>query len=210
MQLKAIAAVSIIALVAGAPRLQAADPPNFDFLGYCIVPTSQGGTLTARSVLTNGNTVPTPIALDFNNNQYTMVLTATLTVVGPPSQYSPATVQLYEDPISGGTNADYANPATFTDGTLILSGVIDGNLTRNRFTTTLGNYIGKIDFTGGTRLGDLQTTQDWPIGGGWSRNASVTPPIPPGYNEQWDGKIDNAPVAVEQRSWGAVKEFYRP
>lgn len=212
MRMKVLAALIASAALVVAPSTWAADPPNFDFLGYCIVPTSVGGTLTVRTTLQNGNTIPTPIGLDFNNNQYTLVMTATLASIEspppnpPPYQFSPATVQVYEDPISSGTTAAYASPGTFTDGTLILSGVIDGNLTRNRFSSNLGNYIGRIDFTGGTRLGDLSTTQDWPIGGGWSRTVSG---IPTGYHEQWDGKIDNAPVAVEPKAWGTIKSLYQ-
>ena len=201
----ALAALAALAILAAAPGAQAVDPPNFDFYGYAIVPTTAGGTLVMRSVLTNNGVVPTPIGLDFTLNQYTLVATATLLVVGPPSQYSPASVQMWEDPISGGTPADYAVPATFTNGTMILSGSFDGNLTRNRFTTTLGSFIGKVDFAGGSRLPDLSTPQDWPFGGAWKRGISG---IPSGYNDNWDGKIDLSPVAVEPRTWGAIKQMY--
>jgi len=199
-----IAATTLTALVVATGAW--ADPPNFDFNGYAIVPTTAGGTLILRSVLTNNGVVPTPIALDFTQFQYTLLVTATLSVVGPPSQYSPASIEMFEDPIAGGTAADYAAPGTFTDGTLILAGVFDGNLTRNRFTPTLGSFIGLVDFTAGTRLGDLGTPQDWPFGGAWSRSISG---IPTGYDENWDGKIDLATVAVEPSSWEAVKEMYR-
>ena len=201
----ALAALAALAILAAAPGAQAVDPPNFDFYGYAIVPTTAGGTLVLRSVLTNNGVVPTPIGLDFTLNQYTLVATATLLVVGPPSQYSPATVQMWEDPIASGTAANYAVAASFTDGLMILSGSFDGNLTRNRFTTTLGNFIGKVDFAGGSRLGDLSTPQDWPFGGAWKRGISG---IPSGYNDNWDGKIDLSPVAVEPRTWGAVKEMF--
>jgi hypothetical protein len=207
MRMKVLAAVMALVALGIAPGAQAADPANFDFNGYAIVPTTIGGTLTMRSVLTNNGVVPTPILLDFVNNQYTLVVVGTLaSAAGIAQYYSPATVQMYEDAKVGGTAANYAVPATFTDGTLILSGVFDGNLVRNRFTTTLGNFSGGVNFTGGTRLGDLLTPNGWPLGGAWSRSVSG---IPSGYNENWDGKIDLAPVAVEPQKWGGVKEFYR-
>jgi len=208
MRLRAFAAsVAAATLVAGAQFASASDPPNFDFNGYAIVPTTIGGAFTLRSVLTNNGVVPTPIALDFVNNQYTLVVTATLASTAPFHQYySPATIQIWEDPIGGGTAADYGTPGTFTDGTLILSGTFDGNLDRTGFIATLGSFLGRVDFTAGTRLGDLATTQDWPFGGGWSRSVSG---IPSGYDENWDGKIDLAPVAVNQETWGGVKEQYK-
>lgn len=207
MRLKALTtAVACLGLLFGA-QVMAADPPNFDFYGFAVVPGSVGGALEVRSVLTNNGVVPTPIGLDFTTKQYTLVLSGTLaSVVGIASNYSGATVAIYEDAIGGGTPADYANAATFTDGTLILSGAFDGNLIRNRFTANLGNFTGKIDFSGGSRLGDLSTPQDWPLGGGWSRSATT---IPAGYQENWDGKIDLGTVAIETRSWEGLKQLYR-
>jgi hypothetical protein len=205
MARKAIAA-TLTAAVLCAGAAGAGDPPNFDFNGYADVPAGVGGTLTVRSVLTNNGEVPTPITLDFATNQYTLVVVATMSSSGSPQLYSPATIQIYEDPIGGGTAADYGTPSTFTDGTLILGGAFDGALRRSTFTATLGSFTGKVDFSSGTRLGDLATPQDWPFGGGWSRSVSG---IPSGYEENWDGKIDLAPVAVEPRIWQDVKSLYR-
>lgn len=208
MRLKVIAATMALAVLVSAPTTWAVDPANFDFNGYAIVPTTVGGTLTMRSVLTNNGVVPTPITLDFVNNQYTLVIIGTLTnALLTPQYYSPATIEIWEDPIAGGTAANYATAATFTDGTLILSGAFDGNLTRNRFSSTIGSFIGQVDFTGGSRLGDLVTPQDWPCGGAWSRSVTT---IPAGYHEQWDGKIDLATVAVEEDTWGGVKQIFKP
>jgi len=206
MRSRVLAATMALAVLAAIPAAQA-DPPNFDFNGYAIVPTTVGGAFTLRSVLTNNGVVPTPIPLDFANNQYTLVVTATYaSASGIHKYFSPASIEIWEDPIAGGTAADYGSPGTFTDGTLILSGTFDGNLDRSGFTTSLGSFLGKIDFTGGSRLGDLATTQGWPFGGAWSRTVSG---IPTGYDENWDGKIDLAPVAVNQDSWGGVKQIYK-
>ena len=207
MRLKVLAAVMALVALGMTPGAQAADPPNFDFNGYAIVPTTVGGTLTMRSVLTNNGVVPTPIVLDFVNYQYTLVIVGTLaSAAGIAQNYSPATIEIWSDLKLGGTAADYATPATFTDGTLILAGAFDGNLIRNRFTPTLGNYTGQVNFSSGSRLGDLVTPNGWPLGGGWSRTISG---IPSGYQENWDGKIDLAPVAVEPQMWGGMKGLYR-
>jgi hypothetical protein len=205
MRMRFCAALMALAVCTATTSVFATDPPNFDFNGYAIIPAGVGGTLTVRSVLTNNGVVPTPIPLDFTTQQHTVVVSGTLGS-GTPQPYT-ATVQLYSDAISGGTAANYATPSTFTDGTLILSGVFDGTLLRYTFSSTLGSYIGKVDWTGGTRLGELSTTQDWPFGGGWSRRSGLG--IPPGYNENWDGKIDFNAVGVEQIQWGGIKALYR-
>jgi len=207
MRLKVLASALALGALAVSPVAYAADPPNFDFYGFAIVSDVLNSPLTVRSVLTNNGVVPTPIVLDFTTKQYTLVMTGTLSsIVGIARNYPAATCAIYEDAIGGGTAADYANPATFTDGTLILNGAFDGNLVRNRFSATLGNFIGKVDFSGGTRLADLVSPQDWPCGGGWSRSVSG---IPAGYQENWDGKIDLSPVAVEEKTWNGVKQLYR-
>jgi hypothetical protein len=203
MKLKVLA--TSVALVATLGSAAQADPPNFDFYGHAIIPTVVGGTLTLRSIMTNNGVVPTPIPLDFTNNQYTVVVSGTLASISGTKQfYNPATISIYEDAIGGGTAADYGTPATFTDGTLILGGSFDGNLERQRFTTTLGNFIGKVDFSSGSRLGDLTTPQDWPFWGGWSRSGTLEP----GYHEKWDGEVEHTPVAVEDRTWGSVKHLF--
>lgn len=208
MKLRAFAAsVAAATLVAGAHVASAVDPPNFDFNGYAIVPTTIGGALTMRSVLTNNGVVPTPIPLDFVNNQYTLVVTGTLaSISGIHQYYSPASIEIWEDAIAGGTAADYGSPGTFIDGTKILSGSFAGNLDRSGFTLTLGSFLGTINFTGGTRLGEMSPPNGWPFGGGWSRSVSG---IPNGYDENWDGKIDLTSVAVDTETWEHVKGLYR-
>jgi hypothetical protein len=181
-----------------------ADPPNFDFNGYT---NGIGSTLQLASVLTNNGVVPTPVPLDFANNQYTLVVSATFDhTSGNAQRYGNATVQIWADPIGSGTAASYATPATFTDGTLILGGSFDGFLIRNTFIATLGNFVGRVDWQAGSAVGLLPTPQDWPFGGGWSRTISG---IPAGYVENWDGLIDLATVGVEPGSWGKVKNLFR-
>jgi len=67
-------------------------------------------------------TVVPPIPLDFVNFDYTIVVTdLVLDTDGMVQYYSNGAIVLYEDNMAV---ADYANLATFTDGTAILTGVI--------------------------------------------------------------------------------------
>lgn len=202
-----IAALMVLAALTGFTSAQAQETPNFDFFGHVVsVPTTMGGTLEMFSVLTNNGVVPTPIAMTWSGRQHTLVLRATLAGAAGFSQfYATGTVAIWTD-VGPSTAADYANNATLEDGTAILTGVLAGTLTRNKFMPSLGNFVGDIDWTGGSRLGELGTnTTGWPIGGSISMSS-----LPSGYEETWDGKSD-APVgvAVEQSTWGAVKGLYR-
>jgi len=208
MKLLGIACTIGLCLMFTVPGSFAADPPNFDFLGHVAsVPTQPGGTLQLLSVINNNGVIPTPIPLDFTSTEHTLVIEATLlSQSGNVQLYSPGTVRLYSD--SGPATAhDFANPSTFSDGTLILSGSFSGNLTRQLFTTSLGSTVGNISWSGGSRLGELgSNTSGWALGGGLSRGAT----LPSGYVETWDGKIDQATVAVNTSTWGAMKQLYRP
>ena len=205
MHLRALAATMAGAALLLGTQAMAADPPNFDFNGYAQVASAVGQPLVVRTLLTNNGVVPTPIPLDFVNFEHTLVIQGTLTsVVGIAQHHAGALIAIYSDARVGGTAASYASPATFTDGTLILSGTFD-DLIRTTFTPNLGNFSGDVTFSGGTRLGEMSPVDGWPCGGGWSR--SVTG-IPAGYQENWDGKIDLSTVAVEPRSWGSVKQLF--
>ncbi|MFQ5601067.1 MAG: hypothetical protein ACE5G2_11010 [Candidatus Krumholzibacteriia bacterium] len=204
-----ITALMALAALMGSSSVHAQDPPNFDFLGFVpTVPSQIGGTFVLYSDMTNGGVVPTPIPMNFIGEQHTVVINGTLSaLVGPFSQhYSPVTVEIWTD-VGPSTPTDFANPSTFTDGTLILSGVIDGVLTRNMFPLGTGNIVGQLDWTGGTRLAELgANTLGWAVGGVVTENSGN---IPAGYVEMWDPLIDQPVVAVDDDTWGAVKELYR-
>jgi len=208
MKVKSCAAsLLLVAMVAAIPTTSALaqDPANFDWNGYAIIPGSVGGTLTLRSVLTNNGVIPTPIPTDFTTTEYTLVAGATLSLNAQPQQYTGGTVSMYADSKSSGTAANYAAPSTFTDGTLILSGVFDGLLLRHNY-VVLGDYIGYFNWTGGSRLGEVANPLHWSFWGDWFRRGG----IPSGYQDQWDGACDPpAPLAVDPSTWGAVKELYR-
>jgi hypothetical protein len=129
--------------------------------------------------------------------------------------YGPGTITIYEDPISGGTTADYGvdppsatAPSTFTDGTPILI----GTLTNFQFVVDQSNGTGSFDgvftVTGGTQLGNFPLNQR----AGWTFSGSTGNAlnIPHGYAHQCDGQTFlNNPVGVKKVSWGHLKAGYR-
>ena len=150
-------------------------------------PIGVGGDLTAYLPVDEAGVIDTPIPLDFDNFDYTIVVTGlTLDVVnGNAQDYLPGSIVMYED---AATPADYGNPSTFTDGIAILSGSLY-SFTRQMFTSTLGSGQGDVDWTGGTRLGE------WPrptsrAGPSSSASARARTVIDPGYDENWDGKVE--------------------
>ncbi len=183
----------------------------FDFLGQTVVPDDIGGFLNMDSVIRDPAPGTTPIPLDFANFEFTLVVT-NLNLVsgdgspGDPQQYVNGTLVIYED---NTTAADFANPATFSDGTAILVGTIN-TLNRTMYTATLGSAAGWVDWNGGTRLDDIAPGDQlgWPFLTGISARAEN---VEPGYNEEWDGKCEpeDPIVDVTPMSWGSVKALLR-
>jgi len=99
-------------------------------------------------------------------------------------------------------------PATFTDGTLLLSGVFTQFATLF-FGGQTGTVTSTINWTGGSKLTDLQGLG---IANGWHWNGffNVTAPVPPGYFLLYGGKLEHdVPVAVEASTWGSIKSLMR-
>lgn len=177
----------------------------FDFDAQAILPAMPGGTAEAYGVVLDG--VATPLPLDFANYQYTIVVTGlVLDSAGATSAFSGGAVAIYRDDM---TAADWNAPATFTDGTAILTGTLT-TLQHAMLTATLGTASGYVDWTGGTRLDELAPAAQagWPFLTGVSRAASQ---VAPGYTEKWDGKVEPTEdvVATELQSWSGVKALYR-
>jgi hypothetical protein len=147
--------------------------------------------------------------------QYTAVLTAQIqSYVGGMAQvvtWHPGTVVIYEDnPGGGGTAANYASTATFTDGTLILSGAVQNMVGQrlNVFGLPWG-ITGVMVFTGGSGLGSVNSQ----CTGGLVMNDFINFQIgvpPTGYKEFYDGKWECPDVtSTEVQTWGRVKGLYR-
>ncbi len=199
-----VLALLLMAVPASAQQL-------FDFLGQTVVPGAVGGLLNMDSVMRDPAPGTTPIPLDFANYEYTLVVTNLVLDSGDgsiatPQNYSNGTLVIYED---NTTAADYANPATFSDGTAILIGVIT-TLNRTMYTATLGSAAGWVDWTGGTRLDDIAPVDQlgWPFLTGISARVDN---VEPGYDEEWDGKCEpEEPIVdIEGMSWGSVKALLR-
>lgn len=127
------------------------------------------------------------------------------------ADFNVASVSIYED---AGTPADYANLSTFTDGTLILSGVVQ-NMIGEHVVFWSGSTLisfpwtvtGVVVMTGGSGL-------DPQCAGGLVMNDFInfafgTPPT--GYEEAYDieWKCAEPSTSVEASSWGRVKGLYR-
>jgi hypothetical protein len=161
------------------------------------------------STLSDGSpAVVPPFGMDFANFQYTLVVTELeLVVDGSQQSYTDGLIAIYED---NGSAADYGNLATFTDGTPILTGVVN---TLTRTVTALPfppftavSVSGSVDWTGGTRLDDFAPVDqlDWAFLAGGNTDAAD---IEPGFDEQWDGKVEpkEPVVGAEPHSLGDLK-----
>jgi hypothetical protein len=130
------------------------------------------------------------------------------------ADFNVAAVHIYED---AGTPADYANPATFKDGTEILTGVVQNMIGEHVVFWVGGSLIdlpwtitGVVVMTGGTGIANL----DSQCAGGLVMNDFVNFAIgtqPPGYQESYDieWKCPEVSTGVEETTWGRMKGLYR-
>jgi len=179
----------------------------FDFNAQAVMPANVGEAAEVRGTIVNGNALDTPLPLDFDNYEYTIVITGlTLISTGADDIYSGGFIAIYED---DATAADYADPASFADGTAILS----GEVTEFRHAVligSIGNGQGYVDWTGGSRLNDLALEDQigWPL---LTSTNSSTAYVEPGYTTLWDGKVEPGAdvVSVQESSLSGVKALYR-
>ena len=194
----------------------------FDYLGFDYEsPNPDPGQFgETGSGYVGLGTVPylfAPLVSNTSTYEYTYVIQGlTPTSVIPVGSfriinYSSGTITLYQDPLLGGTLADYgANPpsgvapGTFTDGTAILV----GSLTNFQFVVDTNNGTGSFEavfnVTGGSQFGNFSPGQlvGWTFAGS-SGNALN---IPAGYVHQIDGQtFVNSPTASRRASWGHLK-----
>lgn len=162
------------------------------------------------------------LTADFTNNEYTYQfkdLSALASEAAPPYLflfYTNGRFRIFEESKTLGTNRDYGvnppnatAPSTFTDGTLILGGVVSNFILTLDLTNNNGSFNGDITFDEGSQQGTIPPAQlnGWTFAGLTSGGGTGTPD---GYVHQVDGQIRvPGPVPAQLKSWGKVKDLYR-
>ena len=184
---------------------------------YFTLPEGVGTVTTVLGLLDPPAGFDYPFPVDFANNEYTFYFETTIESMAPGPFiteifYANTTFTIYEDPAkngSYGTNPPNATaPSTFQDGTVILTGeFVDIVRIDYNFGFPEPTALGTINFTGGSKLGQLSGGGiNWVFHAGLSTNPITG--IPAGYQHNWSCKITKGTVPVEQSSWGAIKSLY--
>ncbi|HPF71251.1 MAG TPA: hypothetical protein PLQ13_11315 [Candidatus Krumholzibacteria bacterium] len=126
--------------------------------------------------------------------------------------YSGGTIAIYADPSPdhdwGTYPANGTVPSTFTDGSLVFSGVFTS------FTVIIspagyGVYEGFIDGTGGSAVAGPCSNCAYTFSGTFGDPTGAQ--IPDGYDLQVDGSLEvENTVASEDVSWGSLKQLFNP
>ena len=203
--MKKLLLIMALMVVVGTPGLASAQQ-WFDFNGQTLLPALVGDALTSFTVVNNNGVIDTPLPLDFDNYQYTLVITGLIMDVDNGDlggkTFSGGMIAIYED---NATPADYTNTASFVDGTPLLTGTFQV-FNRIMFSSSSGSGSGYVDWTGGTRIGEFAPADqlNWTFVVAISNRSSVTEP---GYDENWDGKVEpiEPVVSGESMSVGQLK-----
>lgn len=203
--MKKLLLIMALMVVVGTPGLASAQQ-WFDFNGQTLLPALVGDALTSFTVVNNNGVIDTPLPLDFDNYQYTLVITGLIMDVDNGDlggkTFSGGMIAIYED---NATPADYTNTASFVDGTPLLTGTFQV-FNRIMFSSSSGSGSGTVDWTGGTRIGEFAPADqlNWTFVVAISNRSSVTEP---GYDENWDGKVEpiEPVVSGESMSVGQLK-----
>lgn len=183
----------------------------FAYDGMALLPASVGQTVTMYGFVRDGSpAIVTPIPLDFANYEYTLVVSGLVWDTDAfPDAYSNGTITIYQD---AGTGADYGAPGTFTDGQVILSGVIN-QLNIYHYSDigsmTNGSGVGTVDWTGGLNLDDIAPVDQsgWTFVVGTNSRSDL---VEPGYSEAWNGKVEpEIPiVGTDKITWDKLKAMF--
>lgn len=208
----ALAALVVFAAVAGAATL------FLDFHGYDY--WTPVGCYNAVGYVPSVE--PTYLNFDYGTNEYTFFFTGACIAQADTFgtfivlSFTGGAFDVYEDPLSGGTAADYgANPpnatapSTFSDGTLVIGADITSLMVYFDLATGEGSLEGTMDLVRGTQLGNIPPYQrmGWTLGG--LREVPVGIPIPEGYSWQIDGSLYiEDPIATEPSTWGGIKQKF--
>lgn len=204
--MKNLLLTALAALVLAAPMTASAQQ-WFDFNGQTLLAPAVGGDLTMYAKITNNGTIDTPLPLVGNAvDRYTLVITGLqlLSDDGTNQIYSGGTIQLIED---DATLADFGDPTSFTDGTVILEGSFD-QFVRTDF-GFLQSGSGTVNWTGGSRVDEIAPADrlGWAFVVSISNRSTVTEP---GFDENWNGKVEPSDpiVSDDARTWGQIKRDF--
>ncbi len=218
---KLLAMVSLATLISGAAY--AADPFVDWSTMYQVEANWANGVSQAGNVASAYGIVNFwggPFAgLPFAGHEYTVVFSGLLsggttpTCGGPlclyHTNYTGGSFAIYDD-VGPATAANFCNLATFTDGTVLLSGVFNSFFENGQNLSTVGNFEGDVTFTGGTLLGLVANPGTGLFTGGTDRRASLLPVCTQStFRMLLDGKGDlNPPVPPEPTTWSKIKTLY--
>jgi hypothetical protein len=123
----------------------------------------------------------------------------------------------YADPLSSGTAATYGtnppnatSPSTFDDGSLRLTGNVDGFVLDINYNVSpaTGTFSGNMTLDGGADLIYVPVSQrsGWTLGG---TAGQVNPSVPAGYDNQVTGECKVLVTPATHKTWGEIKALYR-
>ncbi len=211
-------ALAIAAAVVLIVAVAWADVPLLGFNGYDY--WNPANCYNAVGEVTEMNA--TYLTYDYGTNEYTFYLSnmcvATVDSLTYPGfkliTFSTGYFDVYEDPIAGGTAFDYGinppnatAPSTFTDGTAIIGGDLNGMTITWNTTTGAASLSGMVDLNRGSQLANIPVDQrsGWTLAG----LRGNTPGMPDGYNWQIDGHLSiTEPTPTRSSTWGQLKHQY--
>lgn len=219
-----LTAVVILAVIPASGQVE------FTFEGFAMMQPGidqVGATLTVYGIANPPASAPTPLPMDFVNNQYTLAVTGMVVtafaenpvIATKDFDFQGGTIQIFGEPIIGGSAADYANTGTFTDGDMMVQAAVDDGWSMLLDNPIGFGYsgagIGTCDLNGGSSLGDLQSygfpTDDWTFAGSAIAEPSFFITVPAGYNYVFGVKIifPYDPTPNADATWSQVKNLFR-
>lgn len=194
--------------------------PFFDFWGYSYLegPPFSVGTTTFVPMRFDPVQPELVIPLDLENNEYTVFIQDLLIVevvaAGPVRTitYAGGDIQIFEDGAkNSGWTVNPPNgtvPGRFVDGELILAGHFTECAMVYLTTTMTGTVQGHVNWTSGSRLGELPAVDGWLFFGGTTDNPMHD--TPDGYDMGWDPQLlPPEATASERTTWGKVRGLFR-
>jgi hypothetical protein len=211
-------ALCALSLSAVAPARAA----EVDYVGYAwetggLASSQPGDQLAIATVVTQ---IDALFGVDLSSQEGTLYidgLTSLGSTLDEPTgatviSYSGGTITVHADGVRNsdwGVNpANATVPSTFTDGSLIFSGVFT-SFTVRMLASGLGIFEGQIDGTGGSALGGPCANCAYTFSGTFSEPTGAN--IPLGYDVQCDGILTvESAIATETINWGSLKQLYNP